>query len=200
MLERYTESDEGLMGTPPEEVGEADYGAESAPTGDRRCLRGVARRGAEWSVTLPSFLWLVVLFVVPTVIVFAIAFKPATPTAGSAPAGRSTRSAASATRTTRRSSGARSGSASSRPPSACCSPCRWATTWPARPKRWQNTLLLLVIIPFWTSFLVRIFAWKVLLHPEGPLKQALVALGGRRARHASCSTTPGAVLLVLVYT
>ena len=33
-------------------------------------------------------------------------------------------------------------------------------------------LLLLVIVPFWTSFLVRIFAWKVLLHPEGPLKHA----------------------------
>ncbi len=39
-------------------------------------------RGAEWSVTLPSFLWLVVLFVVPSVIVFAIAFKPATPYGG----------------------------------------------------------------------------------------------------------------------
>ena len=33
MLERYSESDERLMGTPPEEVGESDDGAERAPTG-----------------------------------------------------------------------------------------------------------------------------------------------------------------------
>jgi hypothetical protein len=33
MLERYSESDERLMGTPPEEVGESDNGAERAPTG-----------------------------------------------------------------------------------------------------------------------------------------------------------------------
>ena len=43
---------------------------------------GRRTRGAEWSVTLPSFLWLIVLFVVPSVIVFAIAFKPATPYGG----------------------------------------------------------------------------------------------------------------------
>ncbi len=41
-------------------------------------------------------------------------------------------------------------------------------------KRIQHLLLLLVIVPFWSSFLVRIFAWKSLLHPDGLLKQALV--------------------------
>src|SRR5262245_31358861 len=29
--------------------------------------------------------------------------------------------------------------------------------------RWQNKLLLLVMIPFWTSFLVRTYAWMILL-------------------------------------
>ena len=31
---------------------------------------------------------------------------------------------------------------------------------------------MLVIIPFWTNFLIRIFAWKILLHPEGPIKHS----------------------------
>ena len=46
---------------------------------------GRRSRGAEWSVTLPSLLWLIVLFLVPSLIVFAIAFKPATPYGGIGP-------------------------------------------------------------------------------------------------------------------
>jgi spermidine/putrescine transport system permease protein len=60
-------------------------------------------------------------------------------------------------------------------------------------------LMLLVIVPFWTSFLIRIFAWKVLLHPEGALKGALVGLG-LVSEQAPLLYTPGAVLLVMVYT
>ena len=47
---------------------------------------------------------------------------------------------------------------------------------PRRRRAGGTLLLLAVIVPFWTSFLVRIFAWKVLLHPEGALKHLLVAL------------------------
>ena len=36
----------------------------------------------EWLVTLPSLVWLLVLFLIPTVLVFAITFKPATPYGG----------------------------------------------------------------------------------------------------------------------
>lgn len=42
--------------------------------------------------------------------------------------------------------------------------------------RWQKLLLLSVVIPFWSSFIVRIFAWKSLLHPEGLLKHWLLSL------------------------
>ena len=41
---------------------------------------------------------------------------------------------------------------------------------------WRNGLLLLVIIPFWTSFLIRVFAWKSLLHPQGIISQTLQSL------------------------
>lgn len=38
----------------------------------------------------------------------------------------------------------------------------------------QHKLLVLILLPFWSSFLVRIFAWKTLLHPEGTVKSLLV--------------------------
>jgi len=46
----------------------------------------------------------------------------------------------------------------------------------ARPP-WRNALLMLVILPFWTSFLIRVYAWKVLLQGNGPLNGLLLSLG-----------------------
>ncbi len=45
-----------------------------------------------------------------------------------------------------------------------------------RSPRWRNTLLLLIIIPFWTNFLVRIYAWIVLLRNEGVINILLQSL------------------------
>jgi len=44
-------------------------------------------------------------------------------------------------------------------------------------KSTRNTLTIWVLMPFWTSFLVRTFAWIVLLGRKGAINQALVALG-----------------------
>ncbi|MDP2734467.1 MAG: ABC transporter permease subunit, partial [Hoeflea sp.] len=41
----------------------------------------------------------------------------------------------------------------------------------------RPTLLMLVILPFWTSFLIRVYAWIGILKPEGLLNQFLMALG-----------------------
>ena len=51
--------------------------------------------------------------------------------------------------------------------------------WLARvvPRRWRSALLVLVILPFWTSFLVRMYAWVFLLRSEGLLNTVLFALG-----------------------
>lgn len=59
-------------------------------------------------------------------------------------------------------------------------PVAW---WIARraPASWRNALLVLVILPFWTSFLVRMYAWIVLLRSEGVVNQALGAVGLPRA-------------------
>jgi putrescine transport system permease protein len=42
---------------------------------------------------------------------------------------------------------------------------------------WRPTLMMLVILPFWTSFLIRVYAWIGILSNEGFLNQALMGLG-----------------------
>ncbi|WP_425475485.1 ABC transporter permease subunit [Mesorhizobium quangtriensis] len=44
------------------------------------------------------------------------------------------------------------------------------------PAAWRPTLLMLVILPFWTSFLIRVYAWMGILKPEGLLNQLLLGL------------------------
>jgi putrescine transport system permease protein len=45
------------------------------------------------------------------------------------------------------------------------------------PQTMRPTLLMLVILPFWTSFLIRVYAWIGILKPEGLLNQLLMGLG-----------------------
>ncbi|HKF70973.1 MAG TPA: ABC transporter permease subunit [Stellaceae bacterium] len=45
------------------------------------------------------------------------------------------------------------------------------------PKAWRVTLLMMVILPFWTSFLLRVYAWIGLLKGNGFINNALVSLG-----------------------
>jgi len=44
--------------------------------------------------------------------------------------------------------------------------------------RWRPLLLAFVIIPFWTGFLIRTFAWKIILGHEGPINDVLTTLPG----------------------
>src|SRR6266436_10018363 len=44
------------------------------------------------------------------------------------------------------------------------------------PQRWQSVAMMLVIVPFWTSFLIRIYAWINILQHDGLLNQILLAL------------------------
>ena len=45
------------------------------------------------------------------------------------------------------------------------------------PRQWRMTLLMLVILPFWTSFLIRVYAWIGILKNEGLLNLLLLKLG-----------------------
>jgi len=62
----------------------------------------------------------------------------------------------------------------------------------------RTLLLVLVMLPFWTSFLVRIYAWMGLLRPTGIINTALQALG-LIDEPLTMLNTPGAVYLGIVY-
>jgi len=45
------------------------------------------------------------------------------------------------------------------------------------PGEWRPTLMMLIILPFWTSFLIRVYSWMGILSQEGFLNQFLMWLG-----------------------
>jgi spermidine/putrescine transport system permease protein len=46
-----------------------------------------------------------------------------------------------------------------------------------RPARWRTALLVIVVLPFWTSMLIRTYAWIVLLNHEGVINRTLISAG-----------------------
>jgi spermidine/putrescine transport system permease protein len=154
---------------------------------------------AEWLVSLPTLVWLTLFVVVPTLLVFVIAFRPANPYGGIG------------------SGWTLENVRSLWTPATLA--IAWRTLWISllttaislvlalptgytiarAPERWRNRLLMLVIVPFWTSFLVRVFAWRSLLHPEGLIKKALEA-AGLAGPETTLLYNPAAVVLVMVYT
>jgi spermidine/putrescine transport system permease protein len=68
----------------------------------------------------------------------------------------------------------------------------------ARSGRWRNVLLLLVVVPFWTSFLVRTFALIFLLRDTGLINGWLLRLG-LIEKPLTILYTPAAVMIGLVY-
>lgn len=148
--------------------------------------------------SLPSMIWLAVFFVIPTLLVIAMAFRSA-----DAFGGIGTEWTLDSIRSLKNPD---------------YPEIIWRTLWlsvvstvicivlsvPAAyyisrlKKKYQDVILLLVIVPFWINFLIRIFAWKVFLHPEGLFKQFLVFL------HVSSPDSlllyrPEAVLVVIIY-
>jgi len=68
----------------------------------------------------------------------------------------------------------------------------------SRAQKWRGLYLFLVILPFWTSFLVRTYAWMFLLRDTGLLNTVLQSLGVIR-EPLPLLYNNGAVLLGLVY-
>ena len=55
----------------------------------------------------------------------------------------------------------------------------YPTAWfiATRPERWRTALLVIVVLPFWTSLLIRTYAWIVLLNNEGLINESLIGIG-----------------------
>jgi spermidine/putrescine transport system permease protein len=66
------------------------------------------------------------------------------------------------------------------------------------PQRWRTVALVLVVVPFWTNFLIRMYAWIVLLNTQGIVNDILVGAGLIDQR-VGLLYTPGAVVVGLVY-
>jgi putrescine transport system permease protein len=66
------------------------------------------------------------------------------------------------------------------------------------PQRWQPVAMMLVIVPFWTSFLIRIYAWINILQHDGLLNKILLALH-LVSRPVVWLSTDGAMYLGIVY-
>ncbi len=72
----------------------------------------------------------------------------------------------------------------------------------------QPALLMLVMLPFWTSFLLRVYAWKGLLSEGGPLANLIIgigldrllAAGGLIATPGNLMNTPFSLVIGMTYT
>ena len=140
----------------------------------------VKSKKAEWLVTLPSLAWLLLFFAVPALIVLAFTFHGHTANGGVGEWSLSTwRELVDPDyptivwKTIRISFEV----------TAWCIllalPCAYAIA--RMPKRWQAIVAGSIMLPFWTSFVVRVFAWKTMLHPDGWLQACYLAFLRLRA-------------------
>jgi spermidine/putrescine transport system permease protein len=69
----------------------------------------------------------------------------------------------------------------------------------ALPRRWQRTFLVLVIMPFWTSYLLRVYAWMTILGERGIVNQSLMLFGMLQEPARFLLHSYFAVMVVSVY-
>src|SRR3990167_7156128 len=64
--------------------------------------------------------------------------------------------------------------------------------------RWRTILLMLIVLPFWTSFLLRVYAWIGILSPHGVLNNLLLKFG-IVSSHLILLNTTFATILGIIY-
>ncbi len=155
-------------------------------------------RLTEWGISLPSLLWLTLFFVIPTLIVFSIAFHAKSPDGGFAP-GFTMETWNAVVRTPYKELVWRTLWISAATTFFCIVlslPCAYSIA--RMPAKWRAIVAGLIMLPFWTSFIVRVFAWRTLLNPDGFLQHLLISM-----RLATPNTmlnyNSGAILVVSVY-
>ena len=156
-------------------------------------------RRSELLMTLPSLAWLTVFLLLPTLMMFAIAFRPADPYGGIGDGWTLETLIRMASpnypgiiwRTLWLSVVATAFCLTLSIPVAYCL---------ARiSERWRQWIMLGVVVPFWTNFLIRVLAWKSILHVNGSFRGFLVWIGVV-GEDQPILYTSGAILLVMIYT
>ena len=154
-------------------------------------------RRAEWLVTAPSFLWLALFFAVPAVIVLAFTFHGHDISGGVGEWSLSTwRELVDPDYPTIIWNTCRISVEVTIWSIVLAVPCAYAIA--RMNSRWRAIVAGSIMLPFWTSFIVRVFAWRTLLNPEGFLQHILMALGLADAQ-TSLNYNSGAILVVSVY-
>jgi spermidine/putrescine transport system permease protein len=136
----------------------------------------------RWWMAAPALLWWTMFFVVPVgwIAIYSLGSKPATPGAG--PVSLEVLSFANYAEST---SGVflivfwitmRTAVLGTIACALVGFPVAYALASCIAP-RWRSVLLFLLVLPYWTSFLLRTFAWRIVLAPEGVLSDALRSLG-----------------------
>ena len=124
---------------------------------------------AEWLTTMPSLAWLALFFAVPSVIVIAFTFHGHTANGGVGEWSLSTwRELVDPDYPTIVWKTVRISFEVTFWSIILALPCAYAIA--RMPKRWRSVVAGAIMLPFWTSFVVRVFAWKTLLHPDGWLQ------------------------------
>jgi len=150
--------------------------AAPAPVGRRR------RWLPRWALALPAWVWNLGFFLVPLLVIILYSFGHAPPDVNKATSPivlspLSTSSYGVALDDTFRSVFTRTLRISVIGTLLCLVISLPLAYWLATKvsPRWRGLLLGLVIVPFWTSFLLRTFAWRIMLAPKGYLSQQLLS-------------------------
>jgi spermidine/putrescine transport system permease protein len=152
----------------------------------------------EVFTTLPSFAWLTLFFVVPTLIVLGIAFHAPSADGGIAP-GVTLETWRSISNPNYPTIVWRTIWISALTTLICILlslPCAYSIA--RMPVKWRAVIAGLIMLPFWTSFIVRVFAWRTLLNPEGFIQRFLIAVG-MATENTTLNYNSGAILVVSVY-
>ncbi len=161
----------------------------------------LGRRGAFWLLSLPPFLWLAAFFVVPVVLMAAFSFRadlrgevfqPWTPTAqqyvslfsGGRYWGLLETSALMAL-------------AVAVAATVLAFPVAYFLAF--RAGRRAGLLLILLLVPFWTSYLLRVMAWKLMLGSEGVINSFLQFTGVIDQPLTALLYNRGTVVITLIY-
>jgi putative spermidine/putrescine transport system permease protein len=133
-------------------------------------VRSANRHGAYWLVVLPALLMLVLLYVVPLGNVLLTSVTDPKPGLDNYALLFTNAGVQKSLATTLRIAGITTAF-------ALLLGYGLAYAMRAASSRTQRLMLVLVLLPFWISILVRSFAWIALLGPQGPLNAALLAWG-----------------------
>lgn len=153
----------------------------------------------EFFLSAPTLFWLIIFFLIPTIIAILMAMRPSNPYGDLEPGWTMINFQTIF--------------------SPLYIPVIWRTIWVSLvstfaclllsipvgyymarlSEKRRKIVLFLVIVPFWTNFLIRVFAWKLILNPDGLIQKIFVFLH-IIPEDGSLIYSTGTVVLVTIYT